>query len=245
MAVAGVAALFQGMKLLTEPGLKRFVVIPVTINVAVFAILLWVAIDQFEALIAYLMPQLPDWLSWLSWLLWIVFGAASVLLVFFSFSVVANLIAAPFNGLLAEAVERHLTGQAPPDGNGLTAALKAAPGAIVDEIRKLLYFAKWAIPLLLLFLIPVINVAAPFLWALFTAWMLALEYSDYPLGNRGMKGAEQRAALRSRRLAAFGFGGAVMVATMIPLLNFLVMPAAVAGATALWVKRLPPPSANA
>ena len=39
-------------------------------------------------------------------------------------------------------------------------------------------------------------------------------------------------------LLALGFGGAVMVATAIPLVNFLVIPAAVAGATVLWVERL-------
>jgi CysZ protein len=32
-----------------------------------------------------------------------------------------------------------------------------------------------------------------------------------------------------------GFGGATLVGTMIPIVNFIVMPAAVAGATALWV----------
>ncbi len=34
---------------------------------------------------------------------------------------------------------------------------------------------------------------------------------------------------------AMGFGGAVMLAVMIPVLNMVAMPAAVAGATAMWV----------
>lgn len=236
--ITGAGYLLRGFKLLGEPGLKRFVAVPLLVNIVVFALLLWLAIGQFGALIDYLMPQLPDWLAWLAWILWAAFGLVAAVLVFFTFSVVANLIAAPFNSLLAEAVERHLTGQSPPGGEGLKAALKETPTALLDELRKLLYYAKWAIPLLILFLIPVVNLLAPFLWALFSAWMLAVEYGDYPMGNHGMKGVQQRQTLGQRRFLSLGFGGLTMLTTMVPLLNFLVMPAAVAGATAMWVERL-------
>ncbi|WP_303905593.1 sulfate transporter CysZ [Thiohalomonas denitrificans] len=232
----GASSFFRGVRLLTEPGLKRFVAIPLAINVAVFTLLLWFALDQFGVLMAYLLPQLPEWLSWLSWLLWAVFGIVALVLIFFSFSIIANLIAAPFNGFLAEAVERHLTGRPANSGGGLTAALKAAPGAVIDELGKLLYFARWAVPMLLLFLIPGINLIAPFAWMAFSAWMLAVEYSDYPLGNHGLKAREQRQRLGAHRPMALGFGSVVLVATMIPIVNFLVMPAAVAGATVLWVQ---------
>ena len=40
-------------------------------------------------------------------------------------------------------------------------------------------------------------------------------------------------------MLSLGFGGAVMLATLIPLFNFLVMPVAVAGATALRVEQIP------
>ena len=50
--------------------------------------------------------------------------------------------------------------------------------------------------------------------------------------------AEQRKRLRPRRLLALGFGGASLLLTMIPVVNFIAMPASVAGATALWVREL-------
>jgi CysZ protein len=37
---------------------------------------------------------------------------------------------------------------------------------------------------------------------------------------------------------AFGFGGAALVLTLIPVVNFIAVPTAVAGATALWVGEL-------
>lgn len=237
-SAAGAGYLLRGLSLLGRPGIKRFVAIPLAVNVLVFALLLGLAVDQFGALTGWMMAQLPDWLAWLAWLLWILFGLAAAVLVFFSFSIIANILAAPFNGILAEAVERHLTGRTADDtSTGMLAALKDAPGAVWGEFRKLGYFARWAVLILLLFLVPGVNLLAPFAWLLFSAWMLALEYGDYPMGNHGLRPPAQRSRLARQRGYALGFGGAVLVATTIPLVNFLVMPAAVAGATAMWVER--------
>ena len=49
---------------------------------------------------------------------------------------------------------------------------------------------------------------------------------------------QQRTLLKQRSGLALGFGLATLGATMIPLINFLVIPAAVAGATALYVENL-------
>lgn len=67
--------------------------------------------------------------------------------------------------------------------------------------------------------------------------MLALEYADFPLGNHGLGFTDIRNKLAEKRFLALGFGGAVMLGTMIPLFNFIVMPVAVAGATAMRVEQ--------
>lgn len=236
--LAGAGYLLRGLRLVIEPGLRRYVALPLLINALVFAGLLWLAADQFGVLVDAILPALPQWLAWLAGVLWLLFFVAAAVLVFFTFSVIANLIAAPFNDLLAEAVERRLSGRAPPGGGGLWQAVKGAPGAMLDELRKLGYFIRWALPLLILFLIPGVNLIAPLVWAVFTAWILALEYADYPMGNHDLRPDRQRRILGRQRWLSLGFGTGVMLATLIPLANFLVMPAAVAGASALWVDRL-------
>jgi Uncharacterized protein involved in cysteine biosynthesis len=236
--LSGFGYLLAGFRLLLRPALWPYVLLPLAINILVFGLLLWLATGQFGALVDTLTPSLPDWLSWLTWLLWLVFGLVAAIIVFFTFALVANFIAAPFNGLLAEAVERLLTNTAPPGGGSLRQALRETPQALFDELRKLGYFLLWAVPLGLLFLVPFINLAAPLLWALFSAWMLALQYLDYPLGNHGLRFAAQRRRLRRQPLLGLGFGAAVLLATLVPLVNLMVMPAAVAGATRLWVERL-------
>ena len=251
----GAGYLLKGFSLITQPGLRRFVIAPLLINALLFAALIGYGVVYMQEVMAYvaaLMPQVPDlwsWLDWLEtlltfllglveWLLWSLFGLTALFLAFYAFSTVGNLIAAPFNGLLAEKVERRLTGQSLDEGATWTDALKSVGPALAAELRKLIYIGMRAIPLLILSFIPVLNFAAPFLWALFGAWMLTLEYMDYPMGNHGVLFPEQRERLRRKRMLSLGFGGMVMGMTLIPVLNFLAMPTAVAGATALWVERI-------
>ena len=81
---------------------------------------------------------------------------------------------------------------------------------------------------------------APFLWFLFGAWMLTLEYMDYPMGNHGIIFPEQRQTLSAKRQLAFGFGVGAMAITLIPVVNFIAIPVIVCGATKLWVEKIRP-----
>jgi CysZ protein len=232
--VSGPRYLLDGFRLLRKPGLRRFVIVPVLVNLLLFGGLIGLAYGWVEHASHYLIDRLPEWLHWLSYLVVPVFVLVSLVVIFYGFSIVANLIAAPFNGLLAEAVEYHLTGrQLQADWSQV---LRDVLPSIFSELRKLLYFALRALPLLLLMLIPVVNMAASLLWVLFSAWMMTVQYMDYPMANHQLFFKDQRARLRKRPFLAWTFGGLVMLVTLVPVLNFFVMPAAVAGATALWVR---------
>ncbi|WP_321528194.1 sulfate transporter CysZ [Sedimenticola selenatireducens] len=227
----GINQLLQGLKMLTRPGLRRYLLAPVAINIVVFVIIGWIGFSQFDSLLNTFLPE-SSWLSFLRWLLWPLFALSVLLITFYTFTAVANLIAAPFNSLLSAKVEELLTGNKPPESRRTLQQLILP--TIQSELRKLGYFLLRAIPLLLLFVIPGINLLAPFLWLLFSAWFLAIEYADYPLGNHGLDFRSQHDRLKQTRLAALGFGGGVTLLMMIPILNFAAMPAAVVGATRLW-----------
>jgi CysZ protein len=232
--VSGAIYFVRGIRLIFAPGVRAYVVVPLLVNVLLFSAIIYFGAGQFRELLDWL---LPDWLDWLAYLLLPLFFLIAVIIVFFTFSLVGNLVAAPFNGLLAEAVECHITG-APPPAAGWKKMMADLGRTMVSELRKLVYIVLWGVPVLLLFAIPGLNLAAPVIWMLFGAWMLAISYLDYPMGNHGLTFPEQRRQLGQRRYLALGFGGAAMFALAIPLVNFLVIPAAVAGATILWVERL-------
>jgi len=237
----GAGYALTGLRWLPKNGLRRFVAMPLLINVVLFGAGVWWTYGQFERLDQTLQGWLPSWLDWLHWLIWLIwpiFALTVLIAVFYSFSVVANLLAAPFNSLLAERVEQLVQpGNAPRPAASLTwKELVLSPLA---GLNRLLYFIGWAIPLLLLSFVPGVNVAAPVLWVLFSAWMLALEYADYPLANRGLSFRDQRQLLRQHWPLTLGFGGMVLVLTLIPLLNFLAMPAGVIGSTLMWMQEAP------
>lgn len=91
----GAGYFLRGLGLIFKPGLRRFVAVPLLINVTVFALLIYFGAGQISALLDW---ALPSWLEWLRWLAWPLFALAAALVVFFSFSLLGNLIAGPFNG---------------------------------------------------------------------------------------------------------------------------------------------------
>lgn len=234
---SGALYFLRGLKLITRPGVRRYVLVPLLINAILFGGLIMLGIHQFEALLNWLMPEVPEWLQWLAWVLWVFFALATLLIVFYTFTLVANVVSAPFNGYLASAVERHLTGRvsAEPIPNTVSGVLAEASTTLRQEAGKLFYLASRSLPVLLLFMIPVLNIAAPLIWLVLTAWMLALEYMDFPMGNHGIHFSDARQHLARKPMLSLGFGGAAMVGTLIPLFNLIVIPVAVAGATAMWV----------
>jgi len=234
----GAGYVLTGLRWLPRAGLRGFVAIPLLINTLLFGGGIWLAASQFQRLDQAVRGWLPDWLAWLHWLLWLLFVLTVLVVIFYAFSLVANLIAAPFNGLLAERVEKMVNPEGcvpPPPAEFSWRELLFTPLA---ELRKLLYFIGWAIPVVVVSFVPAANMVAPVLWVISTSWMLALEYADYPLGNRGLNLQAQRQLLRQHWLLALGFGGMALLLTLIPVLNFLAMPAAVVGATLMWNQEL-------
>lgn len=234
-ALSGPQYLREGLKLVLSPGLRLFVLLPLTVNVLLFVGLIWLAMRQFGLWVEAFMPSLPDWLTFLEYLLWPVFVALVVLMVFFTFTLLANVIAAPFNGFLAEKVEVVARGEDTAPPFSWAELLAMLPRTLAREARKLAYFAPRALALLVLSFIPVLNIVAAPLWLLFGVWMMAVQYIDYPADNNRVSWAEMLTWLRQRRWQSLSFGAVTYAALLVPGLNLLIMPAAVAGATLLWV----------
>jgi len=229
--------LVKGAGLIIQPGIRRYVLIPLLINFILFTLFIIFGVNQSGQLVDAYAPDLPQWLQWLEWLVWPLLIICFIAAGFFFSLMLANLIAAPFNDFLSEAVERRLRPDKPAANSSLSGALKSIGPALLSEIGKLVYFIIRAVPLLLLFIIPGINVLAPVLWLIFSAWMLALEYLEYPMSANGLLFPDIRRQLARQRLSTFGFGAGILLLSVVPVINFFIIPIAVAGATALYVDR--------
>lgn len=226
---------FRGLTLIHTKGLKRFVLVPLSINLLLFSFAFYVLLQQVSAMVSAVQQYLPGWLHWLEYLL-IPLGVMTLVIgLAYSFTMVANFIAAPFNGLLSEKVEAHLSGRIIP-ATTMAEFVRDIPRMLGREWQKLLYALPRAIILFVLFLF--LPLVGPVLWFLFTSWLLAIQYVDYPYDNHKIDFRSMRQQLRSQPGTSFAFGVTVNVACMIPLFNLFVMPIAVCGATAMWVDKL-------
>jgi len=125
--------LSRGVQLVNTSGIRRFVVIPLVINILVFGIFGWAAytwfmswLDGFSALRwAADVPVLSSLITVIRGLI----AVAVFMVLVFLIALFSNLLAAPFNGLLAEQVEAHLTGRPAPE-TPIKALLKALPRTI-------------------------------------------------------------------------------------------------------------------
>lgn len=226
----------MGWHLITQPGLRRFVIMPILLNVLLLVGLFWLFITQINTIIDSMMYFIPDWLSWLSSILF-VFAVGMILLVFyFSFTMLSGFIAAPFNGLLAEKVEKMLTGEVLMETNP-TDFIKDVPRMLAREWQKLLYSLPKFIGLFLLSFIPLIGqTVIPVLAFLFTAWMMAIQYCDYPFDNHKIAFSTMRFKLTENATQSVTFGTLITLCTFAPIVNLVVIPVAVCGATAMWVE---------
>ncbi len=220
--VYAVNCLLKGVKLIGHKELRKFILIPIVINLVLYSIVFSFGYSYISDLI---IQFIPGWLSWLEWLIWPLFFLSFSAMGFFTFTLLANLIAAPFYSQLSAKTIGIISGQ--------TNKIENLPinQVVFAEVKRVLYLISRMIPLVIISVIPGINLIAPFLWLLFGAWGMSLEFMAYPLENNGLLFNEQKNIAKNRRIGVLSFGGLVVSGLAIPIFNIIVAPAAVIGAT--------------
>ncbi len=237
--VDGFRYALAGFMWILRPKIRRFVYIPLLVNILLF-VLAFILLGKYLPIwVADMLGKKSDWGSMFQWLYDILIPILTVVVylsvlfcVYFSFSSLANLIAAPFNAQLAKAVEQRLAGQAIDYAE--MPLMKEMAISIASELVKTARFVCYALLLLLLLVIPVVNALFPLLWFLFMVYTLSLQYIDYPMANHQLFYREQRQRLKAHRAERLGFGTAANLILLIPFVNFLAMPVCVCGATVWW-----------
>lgn len=231
----GLGCFRRGMALIMQPGLRQYVIVPLLINVIVLSAFITYGAVQYDSWMAYIANSLPEWAEFLTWFIGVLGILVGVAILLYGFTIIGNIIAAPFNAILSVKVEEHLLGRR---------LISSTPFAVVAirsvgrEFVKLGYYLPRLLGLLVISIIPVVNVIAPPLWILFGAWMMAVQYTDYGADNNELSFSGLRQRLRGNTLDALLFGILAYVVVAIPLLNLLLIPAAVAGGTVFWVEHL-------
>ncbi len=236
--VRGLSYLTRATHLIVQPQLRWFVLVPVLINLVLFVVITGLLLQQFGATMDWLLGGLPVWLDFLAWILWVLFAVVLLVVYGYSFSLITNLLAAPFYGVLAERAEILIRGRGP-EPETLWHML---PRVMGRELVKLWYFIWRGLLVLLLMLAlsftPLLQLLVPLVGFLWGAWSMCIQYVDYPADNHQLAFAETRRRLWQRKYSSFSLGGLVMLGSMIPLANIFIMPIAVVAGTLFWAEEL-------
>lgn len=219
----GMSYLIKGGKALFTQGLKRFILLPILFNFIFFSGLFYVIYHYLFPYSNEYINQLPTWLHFLNSVFFILFFISFFLISLSVFTVIFNVVAAPFYGLLAERAQALLFKSTTPPLS-LTAV---AWRSIKRQGQFLLYYFPRFIAMCLLFFVPVIQPIYPLLWFVFNAWMLSLQCQDFVMDNNLIDFKPMKDKLQHKKWLTLGFGSLINITSVVPILNIIIMPAAV------------------
>jgi len=236
--LTGAGYFLRGLGMIFQPGLRQFVMVPLAANILLFSLMGWGLFQLVSDFYDAALLSVPEWLQFLTWIITPLLWLVGSLMTGYVSTLAVLLLTSPFHALLSERVEELVTGEPIPSSDSFGRVLLEVPRAFLREVRKLLTYLPVALGMLLLTIIPVLNAFAPLGWFLLGAWMMSLQFIDYPMDNHRLPFRDVREACAAKRASTIGFGGTVAFFTGIPLVNLIVIPAAVIGATLLWCDEL-------
>lgn len=232
--VLGFFSLLNAFRFVSKnPSLYKYIAIPFIINIVVFCGSVYWGFGLFGDLVGQYLAPYDTWY-------WHIVAAAVKLLaalitlvvVFFTFTVVGNLIAAPFNDLLSEKTEELLTGRLNEEPFSIRQVLVDLWRVMKDEVRKMSIFIVLMILILGFNLLPGVGSALYALCSVVvTVFFLIVEYTGYVFSRKHLGFKEQRQFIFANKMSTLGFGLAVMCMLFIPFIQFCTIPLAVVAAT--------------
>lgn len=238
----GVAGFFRGLSLpfrgaklvyVEHLDLARLWLVPIAITIVVLAASVGLVLHESSALVAWIWPT-PEadadwWVGALRGALAVLIDALLVVLALLVTLLVSGVVAAPFNARLAEVLDERLHGIRTPEVTWQRLAADVLRSAVVESTFALVNVALFLSGLFLPALGPLLTVLGLAAWALY----FAVGYVDVPQASRG-KSLGDRVGFVGKQLGAMlGFGTGVGLFLLVPLVNLLFMPAAVAGGVLL------------
>lgn len=225
--INGAVSLLSGMRMLFAHAELKQVLWRILGLLLVLMLILSGAVFWLTDYLAHL--WLPEGGTWywqlLSWLVWVVAFVLAAMSGIVCFSMLGSVAAAPWLDELAARTEAmHGGGAGAPGDTWVKLVLRSMGNAM----RPLIGLAGFALLTLFLMVIPVIGqLSAAAVWTYAGIRFLNLELMDATASRRGLDYAARKRELAGKRLFYIGFGGIAFGLMMVPLLNILVLPAAV------------------
>ncbi len=235
----GLAAPLDGVRFMrANPRLMKYFAVPVAINTLVYSVGAWFFYRNLSSLLHWIFADPETWYMKLAFYsLGFVIAAVFSLVLIFTFTAVGMILAGPFMEVVSEKVDEIRLGRkTAPQG---TSILSDVVRSLGTQVKKIVLFLLIQGGCLLFHFIPLIgNLVATAMQTIVAFFFLAWEFWDFPMDVRRMDFARKKDLMLRYKSTALGFGAVCFVYMLIPVFNFIMMPASVAGATILVSKLL-------
>jgi CysZ protein len=221
----GIKCFVEGAKLAFSAPLRKFILLPALLSLVIIGGGLGLAFSFVADASSYL-AGLGVWPGVIEWVLEPLLYLFGILVGAWLFGFLAVIVGAPFHSVL----NAHIH---PKDTPSTAEWYQQIAPALKRELSKAKYTLPRLVGLLLLGFVPIVNLATPFLWLGYGGWLMAVQFCDFSFENRDQPFEQTLETLRQYRSTCVGFGMLTTLGLAIPLLNFIVVPIAVAGGALL------------
>jgi len=180
-------------------------------------------------------PNAGFWLQFLHTALLIIGFLVVLFVCYLLFTILGNLVTAPFNEEISQRVEEIVTGGGIGHKMGFW---EDAYISIKGEAEKLAFYLFFLFWIFLLNLIPAIgSVFSMIIGTVFSFFYNALDFLDYPMTRKKMKFRQKLKVTRSGKMITYGFGCTAFLLMFLPIVNVFMKPILVVAGTSLYYEK--------
>ena len=219
--------------------LIKYSIAPMIINLLIYGSVFILSYSWFTG-------SIDSWLGiegteagfWLKFLHTALLIIGFILLLFFCyllFTILGNVITAPFNEEISQRVEEIVAGTKEAHKMGFW---EDAYISIKGEVQKLAFYLIILLLIFSLNLIPVAgSVIATVLGVIFSSFYNALDFLDYPMTRKKMRFRDKLKVTRKGKLVTYGFGFTAFLLLFLPVINVFMKPILVVAGTSLFYEK--------
>lgn len=221
--------------ILRTPSIWPFCIAPLLIN-AIVVVLVWIWVGSLAGQWASHHFNGDAWY-------WRSLHFLAMILLFFlklvaslaAFVIAGNIASAPFNDFLSEKVDKIASGWKDERSHGIGTRIKLLLVVVIQEAGRLAIYLSIMLPLFLLSFFPAFTLFTTAAQYAVSSMFFAVDYFAYPLERRGTLLLKQKFAFAREHLpVSLGFGAAMTLIALVPIVNFLFLPLGVVGGTLLF-----------
>jgi len=230
---AGIGYFFRGAAVVaSRPRYWHYVLVPFVLNVALFGVATYFALDWFVGVMDGLLEGSTYW-AWAWYVLVVLFVGLVAAATFFGFALVGTLVAIPFSDFLSERLEAEtVAGYREPPFAWRRMARETAR-AVWEALKLVVVQLVIMVGLVAIGYVPVVGLVVGL--GGFAA-LAAVDFLDV-IWARKLYGLGEKASFAWRYKARLlGFGVAMFAVLLVPVVNFLFIPVGVAGGTLLYLE---------